>query len=69
MDKTTSRLRVAHIIVQASLVWDDGDELFDESELQPVKLRLSDLPEYASGLIEAVKRIEEDTLKEKEKED
>lgn len=43
MLETKPRLRVAHVIVQPILVYDDGEELTPGPRMEPVQVRLSDL--------------------------
>lgn len=45
-----SRLRIAHLIVQPVLVWDDGEELTPGPAAQPLTVPLSQLPALADRL-------------------
>lgn len=45
-----SKLRIAHIIVQPVLVWDDGEELTSGPELGQIAVPLSKLGEFAGTL-------------------
>lgn len=44
------RLRVAHVIVQPVLVWDDGTELSPGPQAQPIQVPLSELDGMADKL-------------------
>lgn len=45
-----AKLRIAHIIVQPVLVWDDGEELTSGPELGQIAVPLSKLGEFAGSL-------------------
>lgn len=45
-----SKLRIAHIIVQPVLVWDDGEELTQGPELGQISIPLSKLTGFAESL-------------------
>lgn len=51
------RLRIARVIVQPVLVWDDGDELTDGPIIDPVQLPLSAVPGFIDSLPEQVAGI------------
>lgn len=44
------RLRVAHVIVQPVLVWDDGSELSPGPRAEPVHVPLSALPDLPAQI-------------------
>lgn len=46
----TRTLRIAKIIVQPVLVWDDGEELQDGPQLGQISMPLSHLLEFGEGL-------------------
>lgn len=46
----SARLRISHLVVQAVLVYDDGDELTPGPELQPITMPLSRLVAFAESL-------------------
>jgi hypothetical protein len=46
----TRRLRIAHLIVQPVLVWDDGEEMEPGPPLQSVTVTLSKLAQFAEAL-------------------
>lgn len=46
----TRRLRIAHLIVQPVLVWDDGEELSPGPAAQPLTVPLSQLVVLAEQL-------------------
>ena len=46
----TRRLRVAHVIVQPVLVWDDGENLSPGPEAQPRQLPLSAMRTFDEDL-------------------
>lgn len=58
------RLRIARIIVQPILVWDDGEELTDGPIVDPVQLPLSAVPGFIDSLPEQVAEIEEQFAKQ-----
>lgn len=58
------RLRIARVIVQPVLVWDDGDELTDGPIVDPVQLPLSAVPGFIDSLPEQVAEIEEQFAKQ-----
>jgi hypothetical protein len=41
------KLRISHMVVQAVLVWDDGEELTPGPDVQPISLPLSQLGAFA----------------------
>lgn len=44
------RLRIAHVVVQPVLVWDDGEELSPGPAIQPLNVPLSQLAGLAARL-------------------
>ena len=54
----TRRLRVAHVVVQPVLVWDDGEELTPGPGVQPLSLSLSAFPEFPQQLAEQLAEAE-----------
>ena len=44
------RLRIAHVLIQPVLVWDDGEELEPGPEAQAVQVKLSELAGMADQL-------------------
>lgn len=46
----TRRLRIAHLVVQPVLVWDDGEELEPGPAAQPITVPLSQLAALAERL-------------------
>lgn len=52
------RLRVAHVIVQPVLVWDDGDEMTPGPQVQPATVPASQLAAVADSLPAEVARLE-----------
>ena len=44
------RLRIAHVLVQPVLVWDDGDDLTPGPELQPVSVPFGQLGHFIESL-------------------
>ena len=44
------RLRIAHVIVQPVLVWDDGENLAPGPQCNPVQVALADLPSLPERL-------------------
>ena len=58
----TKRLRLAHIILQPVLVWDDGTELTDGPDVQPLKLSLSGLEQFAVDLPDEIAKAEAKAL-------
>jgi len=53
------RLRVAHVIVQPVLVWDDGEELAPGPQAQPQQVCLSALPDLPEMLLAQLAEIEQ----------
>lgn len=54
------KLRIAHIIVQPVLVWDDGEELTPfEQQVSAIQVPLSQLNGLCDRFKEEVKKIEE----------
>ncbi len=47
---TDRKLRVAHIVIQPVLVWDDGDEMNPGPELPPATLSVSGVREFLEKL-------------------
>jgi len=45
-----TKLRIAHLIVQPVLVWDDGEELTPGPELGQISIPLSKLADFAGTL-------------------
>lgn len=45
-----SKLRIAHLVIQPVLVWDDGEELSPGPELGQISIPLSKLAEFGAGL-------------------
>lgn len=58
----TRRLRVAHVIVQPVLVWDDGTELSPGPQAQPMQVPLSELDGMADKLRAEVAAAEAQSL-------
>lgn len=54
----TRRLRIAHLIVQPVLVWDDGDELTPGPAAKPLTVPLSQLTALADRLPGEVARLQ-----------
>ncbi|WP_213816169.1 hypothetical protein [Glaciihabitans sp. dw_435] len=48
------KLRISHLVVQAVLVYDDGDELTPGPALNPVSMPLSQLGDFAERLPQEV---------------
>lgn len=48
------KLRIAHLVVQPVLVWDDGEELTPGPELGQIAIPLSKLGDFAGTLPEEV---------------
>lgn len=57
-EQHTPRLRVAHVIVQPVLVYDDGEELSPGPTMQPTQVRLSELAGLADEIRASVARAE-----------
>lgn len=58
------KLRIAHLIIQPVLVWDDGEELLPfEQQVHPVQIPLSKFSHFEEKLKEDVKKLEQE-LKE-----
>lgn len=53
-----SKLRISHLIVQAVLVYDDGEELTPGPQLNPIQLPLSKLGEFGASLPAEVAALE-----------
>jgi hypothetical protein len=53
----SKRLRIAQVVVQPVLTWDDGDELTPGPQVQPVTVPLSALAEMAERLPAEVEKI------------
>lgn len=51
-------LRISHLIVQAVLVNDDGEELSPGPELQPIRLARSQVASFIDGLPAEVAALE-----------
>lgn len=51
------RLRLAHVLVQPVLVWDDGDEMVPGPQLNTHQLRASELAEFAANLPGEVEKL------------
>src|SRR5690606_34712773 len=58
-DTSPRRLRVAHVIVQPVLVWDDGETLSPAAPLQPATLTLPELDGLADTIRAEVAQLEE----------
>lgn len=43
------KLRVAHLVVQPVLVWDDGEELTPGPEISQIAIPLSKVPGFIEG--------------------
>lgn len=54
----TRRLRIAHVLVQPVLVWDDGEELEAGPEASAVQVKLSELAGMADQLRAEVAQAE-----------
>jgi hypothetical protein len=63
---TDRKLRISHLIIQAALVWDDGEELTPGPELQPVQMPLSSVPGFIDTLPEEVASLSERLQEESE---
>lgn len=53
------RLRIAHVIVQTVLVWDDGNELVPAQQVAPLQVPLSHLAQLAERIPHEVARLEQ----------
>ncbi|NWL13496.1 hypothetical protein DM793_19720 [Paenarthrobacter nitroguajacolicus] len=53
-----SKLRIAHIIVQPVLVWDDGAELTQGPELGQISVPLSRLVSFAESLPDEIAALQ-----------
>ena len=58
------KLRIAHVIVQPVLVWDDGEELNQGPQAQPVQLPLSALAGLADQIRAEIAAQESQLLNE-----
>lgn len=56
------RLRIAHLTVQAVLVWDDGDDLAPGPTTDPMVVAVADLPAVAENLRAELPALEERLL-------
>lgn len=54
------RLRVLHVVIQAQLVWDDGDELTPGPQPQPISLPPSGVAAFLDALPGEVARLEQE---------
>lgn len=62
-DKTpTRRLRVAHVLVQPVLVWDDGNELSPGPQLQATQLQLSQVAATLAAVPQQIAELERQLL-------
>lgn len=52
------RLRIAGVIVQPILMWDDGDELTAGPQTQPITVPLSALPDLPQALTADLELLE-----------
>jgi hypothetical protein len=55
----TRRLRIAHLIVQPVLVWDDGNDLAPGPDAAPIKVALSALPDMPARLLAEAAQVED----------
>lgn len=55
----TRRLRIAHLVVQPVLVWDDGEELLPGPGLDPAVMPLSHLAGFMESLPRKVAELAE----------
>ena len=53
----TRRLRIQGLVVNVSLVWDDGEEMTPGPQLQPVALAPSQVAEFMAQLPEQVEAL------------
>ncbi|RRQ26313.1 hypothetical protein DK926_18895 [Rhodococcus sp. Eu-32] len=60
----TRRLRVAHVIVQPVLVWDDGEEMEPGPAVQPSTLPVSKVAEALASLPAQLAQMEQAELGE-----
>lgn len=60
---TPRRLRVAHILIQPVLVWDDGNEITPGPPVQTNQLPVSELINFVATLPSEVARIETELLR------
>lgn len=58
------RLRVAHLVVQPVLVWDDGDELTPGPQVQAVTVPLSGVAGLVEAMPEELARLEAQSFAE-----
>lgn len=56
----TRRLRVAHIIVQPILVWDDGDNLAPGPSVQPQHLPFGEVSDWLTAVPGELERLAAD---------
>ena len=56
------RLRIAHVLIQPVLVWDDGEELAPGPEAVAVQVKLSELAGMADKLRAEVAKAEAQSL-------
>ena len=54
-----TKLRIAHLVVQPVLVWDDGEELTPGPELGQISIPLSKLADFAGSLPAEVAALDE----------
>ena len=53
------RLRVAHVVVQPVLVWDDGENLAPGPQCNPIQVSLADLPGLPEKFLADLAQAEE----------
>lgn len=58
-DQPARRLRVAHVIVQPVLVWDDGEEMTPADPVAPIQVPLSHLAGLAGRIPDEVRALGE----------
>lgn len=56
MSEQNRRLRVAHVLVQPVLVWDDGEELSPGPEAAAISVPLSQMPGLPARLLADLER-------------
>ena len=62
---TNRRLRIAHVLIQPVLVYDDGKELTPGPEMNVAELPVSQVTEFLSKLLDEVADYREPGLKGK----
>ena len=53
------RLRIAHVIVQPVLVWDDGAELAPGPDAAPIRVPLSALADLPDRLLSELAQVQD----------